>query len=170
MATSRDVDELIEAAFAGERLNAAEIQRIAEHIAAAGFDPTLLVPAGSRLIGIEWQGRQLRRQDQMPTAGAHYLRHVVARQEWPVGTTPETYEASVASIAEQPESGVFINRFLGHRSVGVVGRSGVWYGPEGAEWMLVEYRVAVGHWTTAFQVRRGLGYIEQQRREGFRWL
>ncbi|MBI4504048.1 MAG: hypothetical protein HY691_00815 [Chloroflexi bacterium] len=102
---------------------------------------------------------------------AHYLRHVCAQQEWPEGTTIERYVESLRQTVSDPASGAFLSRYFSHVQVGFVGRPGRWRGLGGADWLLVEYRVDLGHWTTGFQPRRGLLYLEQdKKREGLRWL
>lgn len=169
-ASVRDIDSLIEDAFSGRELTAEEVQAIAEHVAAAGFDPSHRVAAGKRLIGIIWQGQTVQRQTSIPTAEAHYLRHVIVGREWAGGTSLEQYLESAAAVARNPSSGVFISHYDGRRAIGIVGDTPVPRGIFGAPLTLVEYRVMTRRWTTAFQLQEGIDYLVRQNRKDFRWL
>lgn len=166
-----EADQLIAAAAAGtRRLNTADLDRVLDHVARAGFDPDALERAGGRLRGIEWGGRTLAGRDRLPPAEVHYLRHVVAMAEWPVGTTFGGYLASLAQIIADPLSGVFTGRYHGGWQLGIIRRSASWRGPWGHEWILIEYRLATGHWTTAFQPENGLDVLVHPERSDVRWL
>lgn len=167
----RDIDSLIEDAFSGRDLTAEEVQAIAEHVAAAGFDPIYMVSAGKRLEGVAWQGQILARNTELPTAEVHYLRHVIEGAEWPARTTLDEYQASVAVMARSMKSGVAVGTYNGRQMISLVGRTGAQRGPRGANWMLVEYRVRTRHWSTAFQIREGLPYLEDdEARKDLRWI
>jgi hypothetical protein len=142
------------------------------HVAHAGFRPSFRYPVGGRLEGLVWQGRPLTRTDVITVAEAHYLRHVVARREWPIGTTPGQYLDSIRAVTLDPDSGLLVSRWhdrVWHLSV--VRRSGPLRGPQGHEWLTVEYDVRAGYWTTAFQLAGGLpAYVGDPRRRDQRWL
>jgi hypothetical protein len=162
---------ILEAATGARRLTRAELQQVLAHVAQAGFDPDARERAGGRLQGLLWRGRVLRGSDLLSPAEAHYLRHVVAQQEWPPGTTLDDYLASIPWVILDPRSGVLISQYQGKGwHLAVVRRSEEFRGPEGSDWILVEYRVATGHWMTAFQPRTGLTYFDDPRRRDKRWV
>ena len=163
---------IVEAATGARELSPDELRRVLEHVAGAGFHPAANAPAGGRLAGLVWQGRVLRGSDRLTAAEVHYLRHTVAQQEWPPGTTLDDYLTSVREVILDPTSGALTSRLSGQFwQLALVRRSGALRGPEGYEWLMVEYRVELGHWTTAFQLRDGLPAVtanpERQRQ---RWL
>ena len=150
-------DDLILLAASGAReLTPADLRRVLAHVAAAGFDPEAWERAGGRLAGLGWQGRVPRGGDQLSPAEAHYLRHVVARREWPCNTALEAYLTSLSDLVLDPASGVLVCRYEGIVHLTVVRESGSLRGPEGEDWVLLDYRVASGRWVTAFQPREGL--------------
>ena len=169
--TAPEIDALIvDVATGARRATEAELQRIVEHVAQAGFDPHARERVRGRLAGAVWRGQVLRGRDQLPPAELKYLWHVVSRREWPPGTSMEDYLASIRQVILDPASGVLTSRYEGLWQLGVVRRSGDLRGPRGFEWILVEYRVATGHWVTAFQPEQGLGELRSPRRDELRWL
>jgi hypothetical protein len=127
--------------------------------------------AGGRLAGLTWQGRTLTGRDRLPPAEVHYLAHVVVGQEWPPGTTLADYLDSIRGVVLDPRSGVLTSRLYGEWQLAVVRRSGPLRGPQGYEWLMVEYRVSITSWATAHQLRAGLSAITQSpNRQGVRWL
>ena len=83
----------------------------------------------------------------------------------------EEYIASIRQVILDPTSGVFTSRYEGTWQVGVARPSGVLRGPEGDEWILIEYRVETGHWVTAYQPRVSLAQeLGSAKREQVRWL
>lgn len=169
-APSADADALIQQALAGRDLTAAELQQIIDHAAQAGFDPNARERAGGRLRGLVWQGQVLSGRTLLRPAEAHYLRHVVAVREWPVETSLQDYVWSIEQVVRDPTSGVFVSEFDGLLQLGIARRSEELRGPQGQEWLLVEYRASRGHWTTAFQPPDGLIYLAEMRRRNLRWL
>lgn len=99
------------------------------------------------------------------------MRHAVAGQEWPPGTTLAEYIQSIRDIALDPASGLFVSQF---RTFGwhhaIVGRADRWRGPRGYTWAMVEYRVTPGYWMTAFQMSQGLAYFSAATRKAGQWL
>ncbi len=163
---------ILEATTGTRDLSDDELQRVLEHVAQAGFFPAPNAKAGGRLAGLTWQGRTLTGGDRLPSAEVHYLRHVVARREWPVGTTLEDYLSCGHEVVLDPTSGILAGQLHGlYWHLTIVRRSGRWRGPQGYEWMVVEYRVEFGHWVTIFQLQRGLATITHDpERHRQRWL
>jgi hypothetical protein len=163
---------IVEAATGARELSPDELRRVLEHVAGAGFHPAANAPAGGRLAGLVWQGRVLRGSDRLTAAEVHYLRHTVAQQEWPPGTTLDDYLASIRDVVLAATSGILVSRmFDRYWQLTAVHRSGPFRGPRGHEWLMVEYRVGLGHWVTAFQPEGGLALITQgPARQGQRWL
>lgn len=122
------------------------------------------------LVGIHWRGRMLRRRDRLTPAEQHYLKHVVAKQEWPPDTTIEGYLDSIRDAILDGRNGVLLCRYQGHWQLTIVRRSGSLKGPDGFEWLLVDYRPGLGHWVTAYQPREGLRVMRSASREDVRWL
>ena len=161
---------IVEAGSASRELSGAELQRVLEHVARVGFQSATPAKA-SRLGGIVWQGRVLRASERLPSAEVHYLRHAVAEQEWPPGTTLAGYLQSIRDVILDPRSGVLVSQLEGEWQLTVVRQSGPLRGPAGYEWVMVDYRVSITSWVTAFQLRRGLDEITgSARRQGVRWL
>lgn len=166
-----DPNRLITGAATGSlTLSSDHLESVLQWVAQVGFDPDAQEHAGGRLAGIEWRSQILRSSDRLPPAVAHYLRHVVAVSEWPVGTTLDGYLASIARVVTDPAASVFTSRYQGRWQLGIVAPSGNLRGPQGGEMVLIEYRVATGHWMTAFQPQTGLLVLDDPRREDLRWL
>lgn len=124
----------------------------------------------SRLAGLQWQGRILRRSDRLPAAEVHYLRHVLHGDEWPSGTTLDQYLTSIQAAVGSPQAGVFLSRYGGEQQISFIASSGRWRGPRGSDWILVEYRVSRSHVVTVYQPPT-LEEIERHRlRSDMRWL
>ena len=122
-------------------------------------------------MGLRWGGRILQAGDRLPTDAVHYLKHMVVRQEWPLGLSLAAYRESLRAVIRDDASGLLTSRFRdkGHH-LSIVRRSGALRGPGGYEWLLVEYRVATGNIATAFQLEEGLDYLERPGRREKRWL
>jgi hypothetical protein len=161
---------IVEVASGARRLTAAEMDRVLRRVAAAGFDPHARETARGMLAGIEWRGRTLRGADRLPPMERHYLRHVLRVPEWPIGTTPDEYVASIQAVILDGTSGVYTSLYRDAPQLGVIRRSGALRGPEGTDWVLVEYRLETGHWTTAYQPLRGLLDLKGPERGALRWL
>lgn len=161
---------IAEAATGTRRLTPDELRRVLEHVAQAGFDPTPHARAGGRLTGVQWQGRILRGSDWLTSAEAHYLRHVTANNEWPTGTTMDDYISSIRRVILDRHSGVILSHYQGAPQLTVVRESGVLRGPSGAPWVLVDYRIGLSYWMTAFQPPAGLSVLRSSDRENIQWL
>jgi hypothetical protein len=161
---------IVEAATGARQLTPDEVQRVLERVAAAEFDPSALERARGRLAGQIWRGAKLAAGTMLSPAEAHYLRHVVVGQEWPTGLSLQEYVESIRSVILDPSSGVAVSRYQGAWQLSVLRRSESLRGPHGSEWVLVEYRVATGHWVTAFQPSPGLLVLQDPSRTDVRWL
>lgn len=169
--SSGEVERLIvEAATGVRRLTEDELQRVLAHVARAGFDPAPTARAGGRLAGLSWRGRTLKGADRLTSAEVHYLRHVVAKAEWPRGTTFDEYLASVRAAIPDARNGVLTSKYQGAWQLAILCRSGNLRGPDGFDWILVDYRVGFGHWVTVFQPASGLLELQSPRRSDLRWL
>lgn len=163
------IDRLIlEAATGARRLPRSELLQVRAQVARAGFAPGAQARAGGALAGILWQGRPLTGSDRLTPAEVHYLRHVVLKREWPNGTTLQDYLHGIAEVVLDPTSGVLTSRYYGAWQLTF--DSGRLRGPEGYEWVLVDYRVELGHWVTPFQPGQGLLELRSPQREEVRWL
>lgn len=152
------------------RLDDAELARVLRHVARAGFDPLALERARGNLVGLPRPGGgAVLRGERLSSAEIHYLRHIVAQEEWPTGTTLAGYVASLPPLILDPDSGVLVGRFQGVWQATIVRLSGELRGRGGHQWLVVEYRLRRGHWMTAHQLRAGLGQLWQAR-EDVRWL
>jgi hypothetical protein len=148
-----DEDRLIlEAATGARRLSRRDLQRIREHVARAGFDPTP-----------DPRGRT--------AAENHYRKHVEGLREWPDATTREAYLASVQRVILDDRSGVLTSRYQGQWQIAFLRRPEELRGPRGTDWVVVEYRVGLGYWVTAFQPRDlERDFLRRPAREEIRWL
>lgn len=168
--TAFDADRLIrEAALGRESLAGAVLQEVLSHVARAGFDSVAMEQARGNLAGIRWRGVELRGSDWLPPAERHYLKHAVRLGEWPPGTSLAAYLRSLEAIITDATSGVFTSLYQGEPQLGVMRQSRQFRGPEGFDWMLVEYRVTTGHWVTGYQPRSGLRDLESSMRTDLRW-
>ncbi len=165
------VDHLILQAAAGTRsLAEEELRHVVELVARVGFDPLAHEQARGRIAGLRWRGRILAAKDPLPPADKHYLWHVLANGEWPDGTSLDDYLDSIRRVILDPTTGIFTNRYQGEWSLGFLRESRDLEGPGSRGWLLVQYRVSRGHWTTAFQPFQGLSEISQPGWSDIRWL
>src|SRR5688500_13033948 len=73
----RDAHHLIREAADGTRLLAPdELQRVLQHVAAAGFDPSAREVARGPLRGLIWDGQPLMASTRIPADARHWLLHV----------------------------------------------------------------------------------------------
>uniref|UniRef100_A0A7C2WCB5 Uncharacterized protein n=1 Tax=Thermorudis sp. TaxID=1969470 RepID=A0A7C2WCB5_9BACT len=151
-AVSRADALILEAATGVRELTHAELQEVLAHVAQAGFDPRP-----------DKRGRT--------NAEAHYRKHVERFREWPPGTTLEAYLQSARRVILDPRSSVFTSRYAGYWQLAVIRRADELRGPGGSDWVVVEYRVELGHWTTVFQPRDlEHDFLYATKREHLRWL
>lgn len=158
----------IEAA-SGQMVTATDLSAVTAHIAGVGFSQSS-TRAGGRLAGLAWKGSVLSGGDMLPNAEAHYLRHCIANNEWPVGTTLSDYLASLQSVVTNSSTRVFVSRYQGLWQVGFADEAGQYRGPQGNRWILVEYRCSVDGWVTGFQPNAGLASLVSQNRSYRTWL
>ena len=146
-------DQLILAAATGaRRLSDEELREVLEHVAHAGFDPRP-----------DRRGRT--------AAEKHFRKHVIEQREWPEDTTFEQYLASARMVVLDPRSSIMTSQYYREHQLAVIGPSGSMRGPKGGDWIVVEYRLGLGHWTTVFQPEDlQHDFIHVPRRENVRWL
>ena len=162
---------ILEAATGARRLSREELAEVLEHVAEAGFDANARERARGELAGVIWQGETLRGSTMLPPADRHYIKHVLLRQEWPEGTTLDDYLASIRAVVRDPASGLVVRRYEGKAwQLTIVGRSGNWRGPGAGDWVLVDYRVETGHWTTAYQFSGDPNDRVRVKASDVRWL
>ncbi len=152
------------------QLTPGELQGVLQHVAAAGFVPGVLGEVGRRGWGVVWQGNVLKPSDRLPAAEAHYIRHAAGVPEWPLGTSFQDYISSIRDVVLDSRSGALTSTYYGFPHLTVVRRSLDLRGPLGFAWLLVEYRVGLGHWVTAFQPRNLVDAIRSEHRQDVRWL
>jgi hypothetical protein len=169
--TSSAIDQLILNTAGGmQRLTPSQLRRVLDHVAQAGFNPLASEQVRGRLAGQSWHGRVLTGRDRLPPAAVKYLWHVVTRQEWPHDTTFQAYIDSIRRVILDPTSGIFTNRYQGAHGLGIVRETRELRGPRGFGWVLVQYRLGWGHWTTAFQPELGLQELDEPEWSDIRWL
>jgi hypothetical protein len=169
MQGSPGIDELIESAFA-RPTQAAELQAIVRHVAAAGFSPAARERVRGRLAGTLWQGHRLRGSDMLSPDVVHYLWHVVHRREWPDGTSLADYVESLRAVILDPNSGILVGRYQGAAQLAVIRESRDLRGANGHEWVCVQYRVGYGNWVTGYQPQAGLAEFEKPQWSAVQWL
>ncbi|MFN8513783.1 MAG: hypothetical protein U0232_19630 [Thermomicrobiales bacterium] len=153
------------------QLTEEELARIVRQIAGAGFDPNALERARGNIVKQPRLGGGIvQTGDRLPPAEAHYLRHCLAQREWPTGTTLLAYLASIREVVLDSRSGILVNRYQDAWQLAFIRESRALRGPGGHQWLLVDYRVHLGHWTTAHQLEHGLSSLGPPRREQIRWL
>lgn len=168
--TGQNANRVIrEAAHGFRNLTEADLRPLLAHVAGAGFDPLARERARGELAGIRWQGRVLQGHDRLPPSVRHFLKHVVMLQEWPHDTNLARYVSSLREVIEDPSSGIFTSSYQGEAQLGAVRASRDLRGPEGFDWVLVEYRVSIGHWVTGYQPRGGLNDLASSMRADLRW-
>ncbi len=160
---------MLEAANKTRQLAEEELREVLESVARARFDPEPNTPARG-VSGIYWQGRRLNAADRITSGERHYLRHVVIREEWPAGTTLEDYIRSISEVILDDRSGVFTSLYQGRWQLGIIRRSESLRGIGGAEWVVIEYRIDIGYWTTAYQLQAGVEGLMVPAREELLWL
>jgi hypothetical protein len=166
-----DPDQLIREAIERNRqFSEGELDIITRHVAQAGFDDLSLERARGRLAGITWHGQVLKGSDMLRPAEAHFLRHVMVQHEWPANTDLAAYLQSLRDVIEDPRSGLAVSRFQGADQLTILRRFLDLHGPDGFPWVLVDDRVATGHWVTAFQPSDGLAVLQNPQRTDLRWL
>ena len=152
-----------------------ELARVVRHIGGAGFDPHARERVRGTLVGlVRPGGGQVGVRDRLPPAEVHYLRHVVAREEWPPGTDLPRYLASLQEVIDDSASRLFTSLCQGIWQCGVIRPVGSLKGPQGGDWVVVDYRLMTGHWVTAFQPAYGPAGLADplldSRRRQLRWL
>lgn len=128
------------------------MRNVREHIAQAGFDP---VP--------DRRGRT--------AAERHFRKHVEQLKEWPEGTTLRGYLDSARRVILDTQSNLLVSRYQGFWQIAAVRSSGDLRGPHGSDWVVVEYRLGLGQWVTAYQPDDlEQDFLKASPRQEIRWL
>lgn len=163
-------DDLIRVAGLELReLTPSEVNRIVEKIGELGLCHDPIQKVDNSTAGLVWKGKALQIGEMVSPEEAHYLKHVMVREEWPEETTLDEYVSSLRQVIENPNSSIFISKYDGNWQIGFIGESGKWQGSKGHKFILVEYRVKYGYWVTGFQPE----FIEKQiiqKRETILWI
>ncbi|NPV85996.1 MAG: hypothetical protein HPY45_08320 [Anaerolineae bacterium] len=163
-------DDLIRVAGLGLReLTHGELERVARHVANAGFSSTEMMRVRTSIRGQVWDGKKLEIGDTIPTDVGHYLKHVVVNQEWPDGTTLEDYKRSLEEVILDQDSDVFVSRYNDAWQIGFVRGSRDWRGSNGGDFIFVEYKVQYGYLVTGYQPEDVIIQLTKKR-ESFRWI
>lgn len=149
------VEDLVQT---GREITDAELHEIRRAVASAGFGPTDTMKATMDMAGLTWQGRVIASSDRLPNDERHYLRHAVAREEWPANTTLHDYIHSLSDAVLDLRGGICLDSLAATHWLTFFSRSGRWRGPASGGWILVGYNLDHGHWTTGFQPVEGLDY------------
>ena len=80
------------------------------------------------------------------------------------------YVESLRSVVLDPRSGVAVGRYQGAPQLGVVRESRELHGPQGFDWVVVQYRVGFGFWVTGYQPVAGLREFNRPQWSDVRWL
>lgn len=147
------VSDLIRVAGLGLReLSDDELRKIVEKVAKAGFNREHTSLVKPEMAGLVWKGKPLEVGERLPADEWHFVKHVLARQEWPEGTSLDEYLESLRAVIQSSESGIMISKYQGiYRQIAFVANSGQWRGVGGSDFILVEYRDGYGFWITGFQ-------------------
>jgi SPP1 gp7 family putative phage head morphogenesis protein len=147
------VSDLIRVAGLGLcELSDDELRKIVEKVAKAGFNREHTSLVKPEMAGLVWKGKTLEVGERLPADEWHFVKHVLARQEWPEGTSLDEYLESLRAVIQSSESGIMISKYQGiYRQIAFVANSGKWRGVGGSDFILVEYRDGYGFWITGFQ-------------------
>lgn len=152
-------------------LSEPELDAVAAQVALVGFPPVQNMEAGGTIAGMLWGGRVIKGTDRLAPADRHYLKHVLALEEWPAGTTLEAWLAGLRDVILDRRTGILLSRFDGRLQLAFFRKANELRGPGGNEWLMVEYAVELGYVLTAFQPAAGLGHVEgDPRRSDVQWL
>lgn len=147
------------------------LERVQGYVAGRGFDPQRMQLVDKQVAGHEWKGRLLRENDLLPTLEQHYLKHVVARQEWAEGTTITEYVQTAEDVIRNAESGILAAKVRNRWHMFFVDRVPDVRPHTGSDWVVVQYAVSEGYWWSAYRLWRGVEQLTGlAEREGNRWL
>jgi len=166
-----NAEELIKFASLDLRpLTNKEIGKVTSFVAERGFNDNLLEKAGGRLTGLEWEGNTIRGSNMMGTGVVHYLRHVIAGNEWPAGTTLEEYYDSISQVVQDKQTKVFISRYSGELQVGFTREAGKYAGTKSSGLFFIEFRLSTGSLVTANQAKIFDDIINAVERSDLKWI
>lgn len=165
------VDRLIqELSHSGRDITGAEFRELRRLVAEAGFDPSAVARAGVDVAGLTWRGRIAASRDWLPSEDQHYLKHVVANREWPLGATLDEYVESLRDAVRNDTGAVSLELVHATRRLTFLSPSGRWRGPGGGTWILVGYNIGYGYWSTGYQPDQRQLLAIQEERPDRQWL
>lgn len=144
------------AAVGALQLTPDELEAMVKHVADQGFDLRFHRPRGKYKL--------------MTADRGHYAKHAVDLREWPLDTSFDDYIASIRNAVLNAD-GVYTHTYHGQWSVGFARESGVLQGDGGGRWIVVQYKLSIGKWVTAFQPRVSLEtFVGRDGVENLRWI
>ncbi len=160
-------------------LDEREREIVRDRVVGSGFPPREEAAPG-RLWGLTYQGHTYGPGDRELTGTLHYLDHAVRERQWPDGTSEIQYYRDIEAVVFDESSRMFVSWFrdeatgLYRPQLGIIGQTDEdMRGPGGASELIVEYRLDVRGWATAFQLEdaeRRVRYQEAAgRRRNLRW-
>lgn len=149
-----DVDDIVKRALAGEKISRSELRRLASGIAESGFDERFQqkVKLKDGIVGLTHNGETVQRGERLSPGAVHFLKHVVAQQEWPAGTTEEGYYESIRKVITDRNSGIILYKKNGETYVDFTNNSGDLKGQGGKQRIVVGYSLSNQSWTTSHQL------------------
>ncbi len=133
-----------------------ELERLVRLVQEQGWDP--------------WERRDPTRAGPDP-GQEHYDRHVREGLEWPVGTTRREYDASIRRVIGDRSTDIFLSLYEGDPRVTFHSRTlDSERGPEGEDYIVVDYSIREARWMTAFQTRHTVErFMNRGTRSNARW-
>ncbi|MDP9382968.1 MAG: hypothetical protein M3Q29_23095, partial [Chloroflexota bacterium] len=108
---------------------------------------------------------------QLDRGQEHYDRHVRDGLEWPVGTSRGEYDASIRRVIGDRNTDIFLSLYEGDPRVTFHSRTlDSERGPEGEDYIVVDYSIREARWMTAFQTRHTVErFMNRGTRSNARW-
>jgi len=164
----RDVAE------SGREIADEELRRLRKYLVSWTLDRPLRIVADSETWGYPWPGPDdppILPADQLDQREAKYLKHVVHRGEWPVGTSIDEYMATLRHVVLDENGGVYLERDADSWKVTFVARTPRRRGARGGDYIIVAFLPEKDRWLTGFRPTEGLTAITRRPSiGGARWL
>lgn len=158
----------------GRDITDEELQRLRDHLATWSLARPLQIEVDPDAWGYRWPNPDdppILPGDRLDQREAKYLKHVVARGEWPAGTTVDDYMASLAQVVRGETSGVYLERDANSWKVTFVVRAPRRPGARGGDYIIVAFLPEKDRWLTGFRPTEGLTQITRRTPTGeARWL
>jgi hypothetical protein len=158
--------------FKPKNLSPEKLEYLSALVSVAGFPTDEPQHVPGRIVGMTNLSREIiQNGDLLPASEVHYLDHVLKKREFPDGTSLEEYLEFASQVINDPDSGILISQRGSRWHLAFIRESREMMGDEGYAFVMVEYRVAIGHWMTFFQPEDGIAYLEDDlRRTNKKWL